>query len=113
MQGDILLLCGSRVYEQDNNIGRMAETAPSEASVMLSYALNAGLQRNWIEVLDGSINTMETTITTKQRLSVWGIERLTVLTSDFTLVRAKTMCVAGLTSIIILQRPLRVLCVGI
>jgi hypothetical protein len=36
---------------------------------------------------------METTITTKQRLSVWGIERLTVLTSDFTLVRAKTMCV--------------------
>ena len=46
-----------------------------ESSVMLSYALACGLERRWVEVLDGSVNTMETAITTKQKLSVWGIKR--------------------------------------
>ena len=42
-------------------------------------------------MIDAPINTIEVAITTKQLLAKWGVERLTIVTSDFMLARAQTL----------------------
>jgi uncharacterized SAM-binding protein YcdF (DUF218 family) len=92
-RGDVLVLSGGRVYTSDSTV-RAEESLPNEAAVMLSFALDAGVPRDAIELLDAPINTIEVAISAKQLLTKWGVERLGIVTSDFHSARAQTIFTA-------------------
>ena len=89
--GDVMLLSGGRnVPGTWGNDPRCR--LPTESALMLSFALDAGIPRSSIELLqDGCINSVEVAISVKQLLSKWGVDRLAVVTSDLTLNRATTI----------------------
>ena len=94
--GDVLLLSGGRQYLPNNPV-QPADMLPTEAGLMLSFALDAGVPRASIELLEaGCLNSVEVAITVKQLLTVWGSDKIGVVTSDICLARAQTIYAAVL-----------------
>ena len=92
--GDVLLLSGARTYVEGNGL-QPADLLPTEAALMLSLALDAGIPRSSIELLEtGCLNSIEVAITVKQLLTVMGSEFLHVVTSDICQARAQTIYAA-------------------
>ena len=89
--GDVLLLSGARSYVQGNGL-QPEDLLPSESALMLSIALDAGIPRASIELLEvGCLNSIEVAITVKQLLTVMGSVLLHIVTSDICLARAQTI----------------------
>ena len=92
--GDVLLLSGGRQYLKGNPV-QPVDLLPTESGLMLSFALDAGIPRASIELLEsGCLNSIEVAITAKQLLTVWGSDKISVVTSDICLARAQTIYAA-------------------
>eukprot|EP01050_Picozoa_sp_SAG11_P023306 SAG11_NODE_4650_length_1821_cov_1.052265_2_plen_293_part_00 len=92
--GDILLLSGARSYVKGNGL-QPEDLLPTESALMLSQALDAGIPRSSIEVLEvGCLNSIEVAITVKQLLTVMGSEFLYIVTSDVCVALAQTIYAA-------------------
>jgi len=92
--GDVLLLSGARNYVEGNGL-QPEDLLPTESALMLSFALDAGIPRASIELLEnGCLNSIEVAITVKQLLTVMGSEMISIVTSDICLARAQTIYAA-------------------
>jgi hypothetical protein len=92
--GDVLLLSGARSYTKGNGL-QPEDLLPTESALMLSQALDAGIPRSSIELLEiGCLNSIEVAITVKQLLTVMGSEFLHIVTSDICVARAQTIYAA-------------------
>jgi hypothetical protein len=92
--GDVLLLSGARSYVKGNGL-QPEDLLPTESALMLSQALDAGIPRSSIELLEvGCLNSIEVAITVKQLLTVMGSELLYIVTSDICVARAQTIYAA-------------------